>query len=567
MKYEPADFTAENVDAAAKDILQRTGEAMGVNRLVLFINVESQRVLEYRSMWCEYASQNFFMLADRIPFTAGAPLYEAFMSNSCAPYPVNSTTASPEYLSFSELGITAFLTVPVFVEGDLWGVLSFERCKAPYVWGAGDIQMAALAAALLASAVSERANLRRELAAAREAAFKAGNAKIEFLSRMSHEMRTPLNAITGMTGIAKNTTDGEKIKQCLGCIEDASAHLMAIIDDIFDMSRIEMNEFNLAMREFDLPKMFAYLTRTIKVRTDEKKQVFRVNIQPDLPFRVVCDEERLSQVIMNMLTNAVKFTDEGGTISLSAEKISEKLTGEGLENVIQIIVSDNGVGMSLENQEKIFSAFEQGDGGIARKYGGAGLGLAISRRIVELMGGEIRIVSELGKGSSFYFTIKVIAAHTAASERAKGTKADTARETALSRPLEPDQETAAEKKLKTSDYSRYIPFIDVKKGLDRLMNNKRLYAALLKTFSGRQMADELITGIKAGSFIKINQTVTALKGVSANLGLDELYSLAEKLETQFKERVDATPQISVINEVVDKTVEAVKSLLEDEGGL
>ena len=242
-----------------------------------------------------------------------------------------------------------------------------------------------------------------ELVEAREIAEQASHAKGDFLSRMSHEMRTPMNAIIGMTNIAKGSRDQEKKEYCLDKIESASKHLLGVINDILDMSKIEANKFELSLDEFDFEKMLMNVTNVINFRIEEKKQNFIVNVSKGLPFLVIGDELRLTQVLTNLLTNAVKFTPEGGTINLNIKILSnsdEKVA-------LQIEVSDNGIGISAEQQNRLFHSFEQADGGIARKYGGTGLGLVISKRIVELMGGQIEIQSELGNGSKFIFTIEV----------------------------------------------------------------------------------------------------------------------------------------------------------------
>lgn len=242
-----------------------------------------------------------------------------------------------------------------------------------------------------------------ELVEAKEMAEQASRAKGEFLSRMSHEMRTPMNAVIGMTNIAKGTKDSEKKEYCLDKIESASKHLLGVINDILDMSKIEANKFDLVLQEFDFEKMLMNVTNVLNFRIEEKKQNFIVNVSKGFPFLVIGDELRLTQVLTNLLTNAVKFTPEGGTIKLNIKTLSDS----GNKASLQIEVVDNGIGISAEQQSRLFHSFEQADGGIARKYGGTGLGLVISKRIVELMGGQIWIQSELGHGSKFIFTMEV----------------------------------------------------------------------------------------------------------------------------------------------------------------
>jgi len=237
----------------------------------------------------------------------------------------------------------------------------------------------------------------------REAAEAASRAKSTFLATMSHEMRTPMNAIIGMTTIGKTAPNIERKDYCFMKIEDASNHLLGVINDILDMSKIEANKFELAPAEFELEKMLRRVVNVVNFRIDERKQELSVHIDRSIPRTLIGDDQRIAQVITNLLSNAVKFTPEQGEISLTvrlAEKADNLCT-------LQIGVSDTGIGISPEQQTKLFHSFEQAESSTTRKYGGTGLGLAISKNIVEMMGGSIWVESEPGKGSTFTFTIQL----------------------------------------------------------------------------------------------------------------------------------------------------------------
>ncbi|MDR2696242.1 MAG: response regulator [Deltaproteobacteria bacterium] len=250
--------------------------------------------------------------------------------------------------------------------------------------------------------ITDTKMLEGELIAAKEQAEHSSQAKGEFLSRMSHEMRTPLNAVIGMTKIARTSHEMEKKDYCLEKIDGASSHLLGVINDILDMSKIEANKFELSPTEFNFEKMLMRTVNVVSFRLDEKHQTLIVNLAPDMPQFIISDEQRLAQIIANLLSNAVKFTPEKGAITLTARRLAEDF---GL-CTLQISVRDTGIGIAKEQQTKLFHSFEQADGGIARKFGGTGLGLAISKSIVQLMGGDIWVESAPGEGATFTFTMK-----------------------------------------------------------------------------------------------------------------------------------------------------------------
>ena len=235
-----------------------------------------------------------------------------------------------------------------------------------------------------------------------EMAEFANRAKSSFLATMSHEIRTPMNAIIGMTNIGLSAADENRKDYCFSRIEEASKHLLGVINDVLDMSKIEAGKFELSPSEFSYERMLHRVVNVNTFRIEEKKQKISVIFDHRIPALIYGDEQRLAQVITNLLGNAIKFTPEEGVITIEAELLEEK---KG-ECVIQCKVTDTGIGISEEQQSRLFETYQQAEAGTANQFGGTGLGLSISKSLIEMMDGKIWIESELGKGASFIFKIK-----------------------------------------------------------------------------------------------------------------------------------------------------------------
>ena len=240
-----------------------------------------------------------------------------------------------------------------------------------------------------------------DIVKAKVEAEDANKAKSEFLANMSHEIRTPLNAIIGMTHLFRKTDDLKKKERTLSKIETASMNLLGTIGTILDMSKIESGRMEINEAPFDLELMLSHAISMAAYGVDEKKLTLSFNVDPAVPSVLVGDRQRLLQVVMNLLSNAVKFTPEGGAVSLHAELIDAR----DEERRLLITITDTGIGISNEQMASIFDPFMQAESGLSRRFGGVGLGLAISKRIVSLMGGDIEVESEEGKGSRFLVSI------------------------------------------------------------------------------------------------------------------------------------------------------------------
>ena len=244
----------------------------------------------------------------------------------------------------------------------------------------------------------------RALEDARREAVAANKAKSEFLSNMSHDIRTPMNAIVGMTAIASaNLEDGDRVRGCLRKITMSSKHLLGLINDVLDMSKIESGKMTLSMEQVSLREVMDSIVNIVQPQVKAKNQQFEVQIYDILAENVYCDSVRLNQVLLNLLSNAIKFTPEGGKINIAMYQEESPLGEKHVRN--HIVVEDTGIGMSEEFRKKVFESFVREDNARVNKTEGTGLGMAITKYIVDAMKGAIAVESEKGKGTRFHVSL------------------------------------------------------------------------------------------------------------------------------------------------------------------
>ncbi|MDR1755191.1 MAG: response regulator [Eubacterium sp.] len=393
--------TGETIYAYAKSILDKQGNRLGVVCMNVRIDMMGQGVVDTALNQGGYGillNQDGLTLFHPNVNFRGKSMYDPDIPISKFAEEIDNVGNVFEKPVMSYMGEEAVAFFRTLSNGWHLGLVTPEEQYYKSVSSIGLI-LGLLAAALASVLIG----ILIRLDSARTKSDEESRQKSVFLANMSHEIRTPINAIVGMTAIGKTTSMVERKDYCFSKIDDASRHLLGVINDILDISKIEANKIEISPTEFNFEKMLQQVVNVVNFRVDEKQQKLSIYIDKAIPKALNADDQRLAQVITNLLSNAIKFTPDKGSINLKTQLLNE----ENGVCIIQVEVSDNGIGISAEQQTKLFSSFQQAESSITRKYGGTGLGLAISKNIVELMGGKIWVESELGKGSSFFFTAKV----------------------------------------------------------------------------------------------------------------------------------------------------------------
>jgi signal transduction histidine kinase len=396
---------AEDFHHAMEQCMERLARCADVELIYLWrISYKDDEIHYHRLYrWLEEDGLLLDTEPDRMDYPLSVmPLWaKKMLANQCVSGPMSEVSEDCRD-TLSPFGIRSMLDIPLFTEDQIWGIISFDDCKKERRFEQDEIDILRSGGLLVANAII-RHEMTQNLVLAREEAISGTKAKSDFLANMSHEIRTPINAITGMTAIAQATTDPVRKEYCLTKIQDASNHLLGIVTDILDMSKIESGKLELEPGPFQFPLAIEQVVNALNFRVQEKEQTFACSLDPRIPVNLIGDEWRIRQVITNLVSNAIKFTPNHGKVELKAELLEQTDT----DCQIKIEVRDTGIGISSEQQELLFQSFEQVDVSTSRRFGGTGLGLALSKNIAQLLQGDIWVESELDQGATFYFTMRL----------------------------------------------------------------------------------------------------------------------------------------------------------------
>lgn len=407
-------YAAENFlrqpswEHAVPSILRRLGNATGVSRAYIYRKENGKDGMVKLTLLHEWllepekepgnAAELQRMFAARI---ASMSIWTEQMDAGNAIYGVLTDFPESDRPLLLLRNIRALILVPVMVENTWWGLIGLDDCRQEHRWLSAEVNTLRAAADTFGAAI-QQGQMRTRLVQARDDAEQANQAKSRFLANISHEIRTPLNGIVGMLKLLRDTPLNPVQSRYIATAVASADMLLRIIGDILDFSKIEAGRLELEQQEFKLEEVVSSVIRIFGPETAEKELELGCLIQHDVPEKLMGDAGRLAQVLTNLVANAVKFTARGA-VWVRVELVPEQTTDNPI--LLRFSVRDTGPGIPTSQQASLFQPFLQADASTTRRFGGIGLGLAICRQLIELMGGELGVKSEPGQGSNFGFTV------------------------------------------------------------------------------------------------------------------------------------------------------------------
>jgi PAS domain S-box-containing protein len=406
-------ITSTYDDEGFESALQILGESAQVDRVYIYRHMQDENTNEmYFTLIFEWVSEGIQLQKtdksfQKLSYSRFAPLkfYESFSEGESLKFLVKDLPEENQKI-FIDQSIKSIILVPILIDGVYWGFIGFDECHSDRIWTSDDESILSAMAGTFGEVIKmngfreELIRKNMELDIALQESEKASKTRSDFLALMSHEIRTPMNGVIGMTGLLLESMLTESQKEYVNTIRLSGEQLLVIINDILDFTKIESEKLELENQPFDLRECIEDSMDLISSKVAEKDIELFYDIDDNTPFAITGDVTRLRQILTNLLSNAVKFTNKGEVeISVSATPLGHK------DYQLHFTVKDTGMGIPEDKLDRLFKPFSQADSSTTRSFGGTGLGLVISKRLVEMMGGEIGLISKAGKGSTFYFSI------------------------------------------------------------------------------------------------------------------------------------------------------------------